>query len=236
VAVTALELIESALSKIQILAAGETVSAEDADVCLKRLNALVESWEGEDLFAYTTQDTTFTLPANTVSRTIGPSQQIDVNRPVKILRGSFSRLNNIDYRLDPITEVEYNQITLKSNSSSVAPSVCFFDGNTPTGTVYFWPPVGTAVEVHLITPEQGGVATDLTTAYLLPPGYQRALELNLALEVAPDFSINPSPFLMGQAANAKRELKKSNSRVPQMDLAYPSDTRHSTLYAIISGG
>lgn len=214
---TALDIIESAMGKLGLIGPGETVAAEDADVCLNRLNALVDSWESDNLFAYTTTNTVFTLPANTTSRTIGASQQIDVARPVRILRGSFVRVGDIDYRLTPVGEAEYGDISLKSSIGSLAPSVCFYDGGMPTGIVYFWPMASTSVEVHLVTPEDGGAATDLTTSYVFPKGYQRALEYNLAIEIAPDFNQEPTRMLISAAANAKRALKRTNARVPQLD-------------------
>lgn len=215
---TALEIIESAMGKLGLIGPGDTVAPEDSDVCLNRLNTLVDSWENENLFAYTTTDTTFTLPANTTSRTIGPAMEINVARPVKILRGSFVRVDSIDYRLTPVSEAEYNDISLKSSVGTLTPSVCFYDGGVPTGIVYFWPMAATSVEVHLITPESGGTAASLSTEYVFPPGYQRALEYNLAVEIAPDFDQEPTRMLMGAAANSKRALKRTNSRIPQLDM------------------
>jgi hypothetical protein len=233
---TALEIIESAMGKLGLFGPGDTVSPEDADTCLKRLNAIVDSWDNEGVFAYTTTNTVFTLPANTNSRTIGPAMQINMVRPLKILRGSFSRLDGRDYPLDPITEAEYNQISLKSTIGSVAPTVCFYDGATPTGIVYFWPVSATSVEVHLVTPEVGGAATDLTTNYVFPPGYQRALEYALAVDIAPDFDQEPTPMVIGQAANLKRALKRSNARVPQMNMDRITDnTRGRSIGDFYSG-
>ena len=231
-AVTALNLIESAMSKINMLAAGESVSAEDADVGLRRLNALVDALENEGFFAYTTVDTVFTLNAGDVSMTIGPAQEIDLERPMRILRGSFSRLSGRDYPLRSITEPEYNEICLKTAYSSVAPAVCFYDGGSPTGILYFWPAPATSVEVHLITPESGGQANDLTTAYVFPKGYQRYIEHALAVEMAPDFNVSPSPQLYSAAANAKRILKRTNSRIPELDVEYPSDREHDDIYTL----
>jgi len=215
---TALELIESAMSKINMLAAGETVSAEDAAVGIKRLNTMMDAWEGENLFNYATIDTIFTLPANTTSRTIGPSMQINVARPVKILPGCFSRIGGIDYHLLDITEAEYNALSLKSSIGSVAPSVCFYDGGNPTGNVYFWPTASTSVEVHLITPQTGTVALDVTTSFVFPPGYQRMIEYSLAIEMAPDFNTTASNAVIGAALNAKRLVRRTNARIPQLDM------------------
>lgn len=215
---TANQIIESALQKLGMLNVGETANTDDANLCLTRLNSLVDAWENDNLYSYTTVDTIFTLPANTTSRTIGASQQINVTRPVKILPGCFSRLDSIDYPLTPVTEAEYNSIALKSTYSTTAPAVCFYDGGVPTGNVYFWPPPAEAVEVHLITPEAGGAAASLLTNFVFPPGYQRALEYNLAVEVAPDFNVEPSKFVVAAAANSIRMLRRTNSRVPQLDV------------------
>lgn len=224
---TALDLIESAMSKIGILAAGETVSAEDAAIGLKRLNTLVDSMEQDQMFAYTTQDTVVTLPAGVTSLTIGPGQQINMPRPVKILRGSFCRVGDQDYRLDPTTEPEYNAITLKDSVSTICPCVVFFDGQTPAGTLHFWPSAATDVELHLITPEASGIAADLTTNYVFPPGYARYIEYALAIEMAPDFNVTPSPMIIGAAANAKRAIRRVNARTPQLDVCYPGDSANS---------
>jgi hypothetical protein len=218
VATTALELIEAAMSKLGKLAAGDTVSAEDAAVCLKRLNSMTLSLENEGLFNYTTTNTTATLPAATTSRTIGPAMQIAMVRPIRLLKGSFSRLSGIDYPLDPISEQEYNEISLKSSIGAVAPCVCFFDGGNPTGIVYFWPTAGSSVELHLISPAPGGVATTTASTYDFPPGYQDMYENNLAIAIAPDFNMTPSPLVIGMATEGKRLLKRSNYRVPQMTL------------------
>jgi hypothetical protein len=214
---TALQLIESALGKIGMHSVGETVSAEDADVCLERLNTLIDSLEGENMFAYATADTVFTLPANTESLTIGASQSIDMTRPARIMAGSFSRIDGRDYALRPVSEAQYNLISQKDNGGAIAPDVCFYDGGVPTGLLYFWPSVSAAVEVHLITPESSGEATDLTTAYAMAQGYRRYIEHALAVEIAPDFNVSASAQLVQLAASLKRILKRSNSRIPELE-------------------
>lgn len=219
---TALDLIEAAMSKINVLAAGETPSAEDAQVGLDRLNALMTALENENIFNYTTTNTTATLPANTASLTIGPAMTINMIRPVEILKGSFSRLGSVDYPLEPVSEQEYNSITLKSTVSAVAPMVCFYDGGTPTGNVYFWPPVSSAVVVHLVTPAPGGEATSTSTTYNFPPGYKRMIENGLAIDIAPDFNTSPPPLVVAMYMSAKRQLKRTNAKIPQLQMDFPT--------------
>lgn len=216
-ATTALDLINAAMSKVNMLAAGETASAEDAAVCLDRLNALMTALENENIFNYTTTDTVFSLPASTTSRTIGAAMQIAMVRPTKLLRGSFSRLNGVDYPIEPISEQEYNAISIKSTLNAIAPEVMFYDGGTPTGIVYFWPPTASSVEVHLLSPAPGGEATSVATVYNFAPGYRRMIENGLAVEIAPDFNTNPPPLVVAMYISAKRQLKRTNARVPQLD-------------------
>lgn len=214
---TALQLIEAALGKIGKHSVGETVSAEDADVCLDRLNTLIDSLEGDNMFAYATQDTVVTLPANTESLTIGALQSIDMTRPARVLGGSFTRVDGTDYPLRAVSEAQYNSISEKSDGSATAPQVCFYDGNVPTGLLYFWPTTSASVEVHLITPESSGEAVDLTTAYAMAQGYRRYIEHALAIEIAPDFGMTPPAWLVQATASLKRILKRSNMRVPELD-------------------
>jgi hypothetical protein len=217
-ATTALDLIKAAMSKNNVLAAGETPSAEDASVGLDRLNALMTALENESIFNYTTTRTTVSLPANTVSRTVGAAQQVAMVRPIEFLRGSFSRLNNIDYPLEPVSEQEYNSISLKSTLNAIAPEVMFYDGGAPTGVLYFWPPVAATVEVHLLSPAPGGEATSTATEYNFAPGYRRMIENGLAVELAPDFNVTPHPLVVALYMSAKRQLKRTNSRIPHLTL------------------
>jgi hypothetical protein len=217
----ALDLIRSAMSKIGKLAAGETPSAEDIDVCVDRLNSLLGSFENENLFNYTATETTATLPASTTSRTIGLAAQINVARPVELLPGCFSRVDNTDYPMEVISRQEYNEISTKTLIGSVAPSVCFYDGDMTAPKVYFWPYATNSVELHILTPTAPGAVADQNTVFNFPPGYQRMVENNLALEISPDFNINPTPFLVAMAASTKRLLKRTNHKVGQLQVNYP---------------
>lgn len=219
---TALSYIESAMGKLGMLNAGDVVSAEDAALGILRLNTLLDAMENEGMFGYATVNTSVTLPAATTSRTIGAGMQINMTRPVKLLIGGYTRVGDIDYPLQIINEQQYNDIALKSTSGGIAPSAAFFDGGNPTGVVYFWPPTNAQVTVTLITPTAKTAAADTTTAFVYPPGYDRYIEHALAMEMAPDFDVTPSPHLRGSAASAKRLIKRTNSRTPQLDLNYPN--------------
>ena len=50
--------------------------------------------------------------------------------------------------------------------------------------------------------------------------------------MAPDFNVSPSPQLYSAAANAKRILKRTNSRIPELDVEFSSDTAHADIYTL----
>lgn len=50
----------------------------------------------------------------------------------------------------------------------------------------------------------------LTTQLLIPPGYLRAFKYNLAMEIAPEFGVEPSPQVSRIAMTSKRNIKRIN--------------------------
>ena len=96
---TAGDQIYAALRLIGQLAEGETPSAETAQDALTALNQMLDSWSIERLSVYTTQDQEFTWPANTISRTLGPTGNFVGLRPVQ--------LDDSTYFDDPTTGISY---------------------------------------------------------------------------------------------------------------------------------
>lgn len=214
---TATQILSEALGAIGMLNAGETPSAEDAELCRTVLNTMIDAWNLPSLTQYTTQDATATLSGGDSDLTIGPGQNIAVTRPVRIELGSYCTIGGIDYPMDGVSEDEYSQISLKAVQSFV-PRVFFYDVGETTGTIKYWPVPNAAVVVHHPVAVQFSAFADLTTSYNLPQGYKRAMVWNLALEVAPHFEQVPAPWISKQAALSLRLLKRANMTVPQLDV------------------
>lgn len=212
-ATTALNLIEDALQELGLYGAGETVDANDSGLCLDALNNILDSWKLENLYAYTQNLTTFALAASTTSMTIGPGMQIDTARPVRIEPGSYITVGNLDYPIEVISQEQYDAITLKTLDGPW-PTVCMYQDNYPTGSVYFYPRGACTVNLLLQVPLSSFAAT--TTTFAMPPGYRRALALTLAEEVATKFKVAPNPITTMKARNARRLLKRANFVVPEL--------------------
>lgn len=217
---TATEIITEAMRHIGMLNAGETPNADDSDACLTALNTLIDAWNLPSLTQYTTQDGTATLSAGSTSLTIGPSQNINVTRPVRIELGSWVRYDGLDYEMDQITEAEYNAIGTK-NLAGFVPRYFYYDAGASTGTIYYYPAPAAAVVVHHPLATQFTAFANLTTDYTFPQGYRRAMVFNLAKEIAPTFTeAGPPPFVVAQAATSLRLVKRANLKVPQLETGY----------------
>jgi hypothetical protein len=60
----------------------------------------------------------------------------------------------------------------------------------------------------------------LSTELFFPPGYMRAFAYNLAMEMAPEFGVEPSPQVQRIAMTSKRNLKRINNPYDVMSLPY----------------
>jgi hypothetical protein len=222
---TANSIIRQALGKLGIVAPGEAVDAGDASACLISLNTMLDGWAVESLYAYATTTITGTLPANTQTRTIGPTGQLVATpRPVRLEAGCFFTAGGIDYPIETVTEDEFNSIGLKA-VSSLGPRWVFYNPTLANGVLNFHPRAAQAVILSLVVQQRISSFASLTTSYTLPPGYERALVLSLAEEVAADYEREVPPTMARNAALARRNIKRTNFVVPQLDVCGSSDRR-----------
>lgn len=201
---------------IQVLGADQSPGAQEAADGLYALNSMLDAWGIERLMVYQIQQTTHTWPANTSSRTIGSGGNFNTTRPTKVVEGTFFRdSNGYDY---PVTVTHdravYDSISLKT-SNSTYPDLLFFDAAHPLMILYVYPVPSGSLTLHLNTWKQLQNFAALTTDLSLPPGYQAAIEHNLAVWMAPEFgkaAKEAAKDLKPQAALLKSNLKNMNQQ------------------------
>lgn len=200
-----------------IIGSADVVSGNDATVSLRVLNRMIDGWTQHPFLATHSAFISFALPANTQTRTIGPSGQVVSERPIKIEIGAYTSMGGIDQPLTVIERDVYAGIDLKTSQGSW-PSVVYYEPASPAGALYFWPLAGASVTVNLPVRVQVSQFADLTTEYTLPDGYEAAIVPSLAEKLAPYFE-RAVPAEVVRSANAARQvLKRANAKVPQMDI------------------
>lgn len=219
-ATTAGDQINRALRLLGVLAEGETPSAATSQDALLAMNQMIDSWNTERLSVFATQDQVFSWPAGEIRRTLGPSGDFVGNRPVLLDDATYYRApSGVSYGIKFINQDQYNGIAVKT-ATSTFPQVIFVNETYPDVEMFIYPKPTQTLEWHFISVEELSQPATLATQLHFPPGYMRAFTYNLAMEIAPEFGVEPSPQVQRIAMTSKRNLKRINNPNDIMSLPY----------------
>ena len=219
-AYTAGDQINRALRLLGILAEGETPSAATSQDALTAMNQMIDSWNTERLSVFCTQDQVFNWPVGQIKQTLGPSGDFVGNHPIQLDDGTYFRApSGVSYGIKIINQDQYNGIAVKT-STSTFPQVIFINNTFPNVEMYIYPRPTQLLEWHFISVQELTQPATLATELFFPPGYMRAFAYNLAMEIAPEFGVEPSPQVQRIAMTSKRNLKRINNPYDVMSLPY----------------
>ena len=185
------------------------------------MNQMIDSWDTERLSVFCTQDQVFTWPAGIVSRTLGPTGDFVGLRPVLLDDSTYYRDpgTGVSFGVKFINQQQYNGIAVKTVTSTY-PQVIFVNNTFPNIDMYVYPRPTRDLEWHFVSVQKLDNPAGLATVLLFPPGYLRAFTYNLAMEIAPEFGLEPSPQVQRIAMTSKRNLKRINNPDDVMSLPY----------------
>jgi hypothetical protein len=221
---TAGDQINRAFRLLGILAEGETPSAAMSQDALMALNQMIDSWNTERLMIFNTIDQTFTWPAGEIQRHLGPTGAslggFDGIRPVLLDDSTYYVApNGVSYGIKFINQQQYDGIAVKTVTSTY-PQVMWINMEFPNIQMTVYPKPTQNLEWHFISVQELDQPATLATALYYPPGYLRAFTYNLAMEIAPEFGVEPSPQVSRIAMTSKRDLKRINNPDDVMALPY----------------
>jgi len=197
---------------------------------------MVESWNTERLAVFSTQDQVFLWPAGVgnQTRTLGPTGNFVGLRPILIDDATYFRDpgTNVSFGVKLINQQQYNGIAVKTVTSTY-PQVMFVNNTFPDMTMTIYPVPTRQLEWHFVSVEELSNPATLATELYFPPGYLRAFAYNLAMEIAPEFGVEPSPQVQRIAMTAKRNLKRINNPDDVMSMPYAivSNRQRFNIYA-----
>lgn len=219
-ATTAGDQINRALRLLGVLAEGETASSETSQDALIALNQMLDSWSTERLAVFSTQDQVFNWPSGVLSRTLGPSGNFVGNRPIQLDDSTyFIAPSGVSYGIKFVNQDQYNGIAVK-NSTSTFPQIIFVNNSFPNMEMSIYPVPTQNLEWHFISVQELAQPALLSTDLFFPPGYMRCFAYNLAMEIAPEFGVEPSPQIQRIAMTSKRNLKRINNPDDVMAMPY----------------
>jgi len=217
-ATTALDMITSALVELQLYAPGEVLQDVDAATGLYQLNSMLDSWSNENLTCYAIREQSFTCIVNQSSYTIGQTGMPDINapRPIKIITGPGAAYlmdsNSNRYPINVVPKDQWNLIGNLTDNSNI-PDTLYYDNQFPLGIINLFPVPNISNVVYFDSYSAISDFASLNTTLSLPPGYQEAIEKNLAVWLKPKF---PGAVLddvtIRAAGRALGNVKRSNMR------------------------
>jgi hypothetical protein len=235
---TATDIINQSLRLLGVLAtdSSETTTAGEAADCLLRMNDMLDSWSTENIATYVRLTQSFPLVAGTSSYTIGPTGTIVATRPMTILPTPYVRdFNGNDYPLVILNNEEWDRIGTKYNVNADIPDAIHYDPGYPNGTMIIWPQPTIAYTLFFECDAQLATLAVLSTPIVFPPGYQRAITYNLALEIHGMFPERDLPPSVVQIArDSKANIKRINQQ--SMDVRFdPALRQRNPTYNIHRG-
>lgn len=216
---TVLDLITEALAEIGAYAQGEVPTAADAQFALSKLNRMLDAWNAQRLFVYTTTFAQYTLVPNLAPHTIGPTgTYVVAQRPVKIEAANVLLNNSVPYVKSPINirNDQFWQNQPVPNVTSSIPTDLYYSPAWPNGQLYFWPVPTTAYGVELWYWQLLSEFADLTTIVSFPPGYRDVLAYQLAVSMCPAFGKAASSELIALTKIARDAVFQNNCDAPSI--------------------
>ncbi len=231
-ATTPQQLINLALKKIGVLAAGQTPLADDIADAFAELNLMLAEWNSQRWMVYhlITQSIAST---GAQSYTIGPGADINVPLRPNNIESAFFRQNNItplspDYPLQIVAAREdYNRLRLKSLTAF--PQYLFYDSDWPVGTLYPWPLMMGGLYTLFISYKDTLDSIQSTDMQInLPPQYYAAILYNLAARLRPSYQLPVDQTVAAMAAATLNVVRGQNAQI--RTLRMPGTLTHGGVY------
>jgi len=198
---TASQIIEYALRKINVLAEAESASAEAQSRALTELEVMLKEWMPYSAIWKLTEGY-ISLVANTQGYNLNP-------RPYRIIDARYRDANALDISMYPLTRQEYWD--LPDKTSNGIPTSFYFDPQRSTTAIYVWPLLASVTTESLRVTYQRRIEdiddvdneVDVDQEHLSTVGY------NLAARLADDYG-RKGPHIdrvIARAEQLKNEMK-----------------------------
>lgn len=209
---TAQTLIDRAARLVGGVASGESCTAAESADGLIALNAMLEAWQIDKLDVWAFVDTAYSLVSGTQSYTVGPAGNFALTpRPYRI-EECFVRYSNIDSPVELLTAEQWFALSSKTDTATY-PDRAYYEPSLATGTLLVYPKPNAVSSLHIVTWQVVTALATLGTTVTLPPGYERAIAYNLAVEWAgPEFGVPVSDTVQRIAMESHGSIKRANHR------------------------
>lgn len=211
---TAGDIIKRALRLAQVFGQGEDPTGTDEETdALAVLNSMIASWSAENLLVPALVTDSLTLTASDGEYTFGSGGDINSARPNRIEHAFVQDSGGNDYPVKVIHARDYNEITLKTTTGR--PCQLYFIPEYPLARIKLYYVPDSAETLYMDSWKPLSSLASAATTVSLPGEYQMALEYNLAVAIAPEYT-QPLPVKVEKEAERTKNLIKKLNAVPVM--------------------
>ena len=178
---TAIDMITRSGRIAGALGKSETPDADEASNGLQALNTMLESWSIERLAVPYIVQEQLTLSSQQSAYTMGAGGDLNTARPTRIDDTCFVTSNGVNFPLQLIDRAAYAALPVPTLECNLQ-WYLFVDYSYPLVTLNFYPVPNTSGVAQIASWKQLQSFPLLTTVLSLPPGYERAIVYNLAIE------------------------------------------------------
>lgn len=206
------DLINGSLRLLGVLAEGESANAAQAQDALASLNSVIDSWSTESLSVMGTTQRIVTLAVAQQVYTMGPGGDINIPRPTKIDDVSSvypGGIGSVYLPMSEYTRDEYVAFTVIAYQSLI-PLGYYINYGFPLHQLYMYPMPMAGTQLRFWTTDVLTQFTSINQAGVFAPGYEKALRYALAIELAPEYDVDPKPVVLAQAKLAKENIQRLN--------------------------
>lgn len=211
------DMVTSALSEIRVARAGDVLDPESMARGIYVFNRLVNLWNADHRKGYADVFADYTLTPSLSPHTIGPGGTFVVTeRPVALLAAALNVGGSPEvFRPINVRDAGWYATRTIPGLADSTPTDVFYQAAWPLGNLYFYPVPTAAYDVRLWTRVALAAVTQ-DQDFALPQGYQAALELTLAEELAPSFGQSVSEEFKTRARGARATVFGNNDDVPRI--------------------
>lgn len=212
---TGATIVKKMLQRAGVLTKNEAPSSDELNDGLDALNNMVASWSNDSLLVYARTWENFTLSGGTSEYTIGSGGDFDTTRPNQILEAHI-KSGNVKYEnLSIVGDVVYNRYIDDLNITGY-PIWLNYDNSNPLGVIRLYPKPSEALTLFLLT-EKPLTAFTANGDVNLPPGWERALIFNGAIEVSAEYGVEPPPSTIKIARESLGNIKRATAKATGID-------------------
>ncbi len=214
---TALDLITDAAIELGIIGAGQTMGSDDSAFMLRKLNQRVQTWSNLRLMIPTLTEISVPM-TGAQSYTIGPSgADVTASRPLKVDSAYAVDSGGIEYPVEVLTRDRWHGISYKAVAGGL-PDAVWYDAQNTSGRLYVYPKASSyTLKLQCLVALTSFAS--LSTACVLPEGYDLALILTLAEDCANAFGKPIPPDLRMRAKGARSAVKRTNTEPLMLDVS-----------------